>query len=96
MASVGYSASLLLQDRLLAVTPQDTHGHALGLHTSGMLTMQAVGAALGAALGGALGGALAQWLPPADVMTLLAAASVLVTLALTPGLGHHRSPLVST
>ena len=92
MASVGYSASLLLQDRLLAVTPQDTHGHALGLHTSGMLTMQAVGAALG----GALGGALAQWLPPADVMTLLAAASVLVTLALTPGLGHHRSPLVST
>jgi len=92
VASVGYSASLLLQDRLLAVTPQDTHGHALGLHTSGMLTMQAVGAALG----GALGGALAQWLPPADVMTLLAAASVLVTLALTPGLGHHRSPLVST
>jgi len=92
VASVGYSASLLLQDRLLAVTRQDTHGHALGLHTSGMLTMQAVGAALG----GALGGALAQWLPPADVMTLLAAASVLVTLALTPGLGHHRSPLVST
>lgn len=88
VASVGYSASLLLQDRLLTVTPQDTHGQALGLHTSGMLTMQAAGAALG--------GALAQWLAPADVMTLLAAASVLVTLALTPGLGHHRSPLVST
>ncbi|MGH3402746.1 MAG: MFS transporter [Streptosporangiaceae bacterium] len=88
VASVGYSASLLLQDRLLAVTPDDLHGQALGLHSSGMLTMQAVGAALA--------GALAQWLPPADVMTVLAVASVAVTLALTPGLGHHRSPLVST
>ncbi len=88
VASVGYSASLLLQDRLLAVTPDEMHGQALGLHTSGMLTMQAVGAALA--------GALAQWLPPADVMTVLAVASVAVTLALTPGLSHHRSPLVST
>jgi predicted MFS family arabinose efflux permease len=88
VASVGYSASLLLQDRLLAVTPDELHGQALGLHTSGMLTMQAVGAALA--------GALAQSLPPADVMTVLAVASVAVTLALTPGLSHHRSPLVST
>ena len=29
-------------------------------------------------------------------MTVLAVASVAVTLALTPGLSHHRSPLVST
>ena len=48
VASVGYSASLLLQDRLLAVTPDGLHGQALGLHSSGMLTMQAVGAALAA------------------------------------------------
>jgi hypothetical protein len=78
LASVGYSASLLLQDRLVAVTPASMRGQALGLHSSGMLTMQAVGAAVA--------GALAQWLPPAATMTVIAVASIAVTLALTRGL----------
>ena len=58
LASVGYSASLLLQERLMALTPDELSGHALGLHSSGMLTMQGVGAALA--------GAVAQLTSPGD------------------------------
>ena len=34
IASVGYSATLMLQRRLIALTPEDLKGHALGLHSS--------------------------------------------------------------
>jgi MFS family permease len=78
MASVGYASTLLLQEQLLAVTPDELSGHALGLHSSGMLTMQAVGALLA--------GALAGQLSAGATMTCLAVASMVVTLALTPGL----------
>ncbi|MBD0735818.1 hypothetical protein BGM09_22240 [Streptomyces sp. CBMA29] len=53
-------------------------GHALGLHSSGMLTLQGVGATLA--------GGLAQRTSPATAMTVMAAASVAVTLVLAPGL----------
>ncbi|MET9942918.1 L,D-transpeptidase, partial [Streptomyces halstedii] len=46
LASVGFSASLLLQERLMALTPTELSGQALGLSSSGMLAMQGVGAAL--------------------------------------------------
>ncbi|MFL6123877.1 MAG: MFS transporter, partial [Actinophytocola sp.] len=82
LASVGYSATLLLQERLMALTPDELSGHALGLHSSGMLTMQGVGAAIA--------GAVAQQSSPAVAMTVMAAASVAVTLTLAPGL---RTPL---
>jgi hypothetical protein len=78
VASVGYAASLLLQERLMALTPGELSGHALGLQSSGMLAMQGVGAALA--------GAAAQWTSPAAAMAIMAAASVTVTLALAPGL----------
>jgi hypothetical protein len=78
IASVGYASTLLLQEQLLAVTPDELSGHALGLHSSGMLTMQAVGAVLA--------GALASRLPLGATMACLAGASILVTVALTPGL----------
>ena len=78
LASVGYSASLLLQERLMALTPDELSGHALGLHSSGMLAMQGVGAALA--------GVIAQLTSPATAMALMAAVSVTVTLALAPGL----------
>jgi predicted MFS family arabinose efflux permease len=77
-ASYGYSACLPLQERLVAITPDDIRGQALGLHSAGTQTMQAVGAALT--------GAAAQWLAVPVTMTVAAAASVAVTLALTPGL----------
>jgi hypothetical protein len=63
-----------LQQRLLAIVPDELSGHALGLHSAGMLTTQALAAALA--------GTLAQALPPAAVMTVLAAASVAVTLVM--------------
>ncbi|ALC20672.1 MFS transporter [Streptomyces pristinaespiralis] len=78
VGAVGFSASLLLQERLLSLTPGELTGHAFGLHSSGMLTMQGVAAAMA--------GGIAQLTSPATAMTVMAAASVAVTLALTPGL----------
>ncbi|HEX4088338.1 MAG TPA: MFS transporter [Trebonia sp.] len=78
VASVGYSATLMLQQRLIALTPENLKGHALGLHSSCMLAMQGVGAALA--------GAVAEWTSPAIGITVMAATSVAVTLALTRGL----------
>lgn len=83
VASAGFSASLLLQDRLMALTPDETAGHAQGLMASGRLAMQGVGAAVA--------GAAAQLTSPAVAMTLLAATSVAVTLSLAPGL-RPRQP----
>jgi MFS family permease len=78
VASVGYCGSLLLQDRLVALTPDDLRGQALGLHSSGMLTMQAVGATVA--------GGVAQLLSPGHAMVVMATASILVSLSLIPGL----------
>ena len=84
LASIGYAASLLLQERLMELTPDDMHGQALGLHSSGMLAMQGVGAALA--------GAVAQHTSPATAMAVMAATSVTVTLALAPGLRRAGNP----
>ncbi|MES4907880.1 MULTISPECIES: MFS transporter [unclassified Streptomyces] len=84
LASVGFAASLLLQERLMALTPEELSGHALGLHFSGLLTMQGVGATLA--------GAVAQHTSPATAMAVMAVVSVTVTLALAPGLRPHSSP----
>ena len=77
-ASIGYSATLLLQQRLMDLTPDELTGHALGLTSSGMLAMQGVGAALA--------GAVAERTSVPAAMTIMAAASVAVTLLLGPGL----------
>jgi predicted MFS family arabinose efflux permease len=74
IASVGYGATLLLQDRLLATTPEPLHGQALGLLGSGLLAMQAVGATLG--------GLVAQYVAPGTAMGILAIGSLLVSTAL--------------
>ncbi|MFE5164459.1 MFS transporter [Streptomyces sp. NPDC056697] len=85
LASIGFSATLPLQQRLMALTPDAMSGQALGLHSSGMLTMQGVSAALA--------GALAQPTSPAVAMAAMAAVSVAVTLALAPGLrGDPAAP----
>lgn len=77
VASIGYGASLVLQQRLMELTPSELSGHALGLHSSGMITMQGVAAALA--------GALAEHTSPGTAMAVMAAASVAVTLALASG-----------
>ncbi|MGW0547921.1 MFS transporter [Streptomyces altiplanensis] len=78
VGSIGFSANLLLQERLMSLVPSELKGHAFGLHSSGMFTMQGVAAAVA--------GGIAQLTSPATAMTVMAAASVAVTLALTPGL----------
>jgi len=87
VASVGYSAGLMLQDRLVTLTPPELRGQALGLHSSGLLTMQAVGATLA--------GTLASTLAIDTTMAVLAVASLLITAVLTPGL-RERSTMEVT
>ncbi|GAA0261960.1 MFS transporter [Saccharothrix mutabilis subsp. mutabilis] len=80
VASVGFAASLVLQERLMAVTPDHLAGQALGLHGTGMVAMQGIAAVLA--------GTLAQLTSPATAITVMAAASVTVTLALAKGSGR--------
>ncbi|WP_405967442.1 MFS transporter [Streptomyces sp. NBC_00015] len=81
VASVGFAASLVLQERLMSLTPDDLAGQALGLHVTGMAALQGIGAVLA--------GTLAQLTSPAAAMTLMAAGSVTVTLTLA-ALGRHE------
>ncbi|MCN9243238.1 MFS transporter [Streptomyces sp. RY43-2] len=81
LASVGFGASLIQQERLMRLTPEELSGHALGLHSSGMLTMQGVSAALA--------GGVAQLTTPGAAITAMAAASLAATLALALP-GRHR------
>ena len=82
VASLGYGATLLLQERLLALTPHRIRGHALGLHSAGMLSMQAIGATIA--------GGLADLTSAATAITILAALSLLIAIALTPGMRSER------
>ncbi|MER8230962.1 MFS transporter [Streptomyces sp. NPDC094049] len=74
VSAVGYGASLLHQERLMALVPEELGGHALGLHSSGMLALQGLSAALA--------GTLAQYCSPRTGMAVLAVASLAVTCAL--------------
>ncbi|MGQ4383107.1 MFS transporter [Streptomyces sp. SAS_270] len=85
LASVGFGASLVQQERLMDLTPDELSGHALGLHSSGMLTMQGVGATLA--------GAAAQLTSPGTAMTVMAAGSLTATAALAAaGRREKRRP----
>ncbi|TFI28273.1 MFS transporter [Streptomyces sp. 4R-3d] len=81
VASVGFAATLVLQERLLALTPDDLAGHALGLHATGTAALQGTAAALA--------GALAQLTSPATAMTLMAAGSITATLILAALTTHE-------
>lgn len=83
VASVGFGAGLVLQERLMSRTPDDLAGQALGLHFVGMSAVQGVSAALA--------GMTAQLTSPAVAMTVLAAVSATVTLTLA-ALGRHEEP----
>ncbi|MEU2857686.1 MFS transporter [Streptomyces mirabilis] len=85
LASVGFGASLIQQERLMALTPDELSGHALGLHSSGMLTMQGVSAALA--------GSVAQLASPGTAMTVMAVTSIAATLLIS---GSRQRPEVST
>jgi predicted MFS family arabinose efflux permease len=84
VASVGFGASLVQQEQLMALTPDDLSGHALGLHSAGMLTLQGACASLA--------GAIAQLTSPATAMTLMATASLGVTAVLAAASGRRHRP----
>ncbi|WP_327429515.1 MFS transporter [Streptomyces sp. NBC_01236] len=83
VASIGFGSSLMQQERLVALIPDELSGHALGLHTAGMLTMQGASAALA--------GGVAQLTSPGTAMTVMAVASIAVTLTLAPTVGGVRA-----
>ncbi|MER6677794.1 MFS transporter [Streptomyces sp. NPDC000983] len=85
LASVGFGASLVQQERLMALTPDELSGHALGLHSAGMLAFQGVGAALA--------GSVAQLTTPARAMTVMAVSSLAVTAVLARGLRTAPVPV---
>ena len=83
LAAVGYADSLPLQERLVAHTPADSRGQALGLRGTGLQAGQAVGALLAGLVADRMGvGPTAA----AHAMGVMAVASILVSLALVPGL----------
>jgi predicted MFS family arabinose efflux permease len=84
LASVGFGASLIQQERLMALTPPELSGHALGLHSAGMLTMQGVSATLA--------GTVAQLTSPGAGMAVMATGSLAVTLTLA---ASRRRPVTS-
>ncbi|WP_055601511.1 MFS transporter [Streptomyces aureus] len=84
VSASGYAASLLHQERLMSLVPEELAGHALGLHTSGMLALQGVSAALA--------GTLAQYTSPRTGMVLLALASLTVTYSLARAEGRAQGP----
>jgi MFS family permease len=91
-ASIGYSASLPLQERLITHTDPGARGQVFGLQSTGLMVGQAVGALLGGAVATLLGvGPEAA----ARAMGLLAVASVVVSLLLTPGLRRSRPRAVA-
>jgi MFS family permease len=88
LASIGYCASLPLQERLLTRTSPGVRGHVLGLHGLGMMAMQGVGA-LAAGLVATMLGADSR--AAGLAIALMAAASIVVTLALVPGLTRSKA-----
>lgn len=76
VASAGFAATLPLQERLLALTPDPVRGQVQGVESAGRMTWQGIGAALA--------GGAAQYLTPATTITALAAVSVTVTVLSRP------------
>jgi predicted MFS family arabinose efflux permease len=87
VASVGYAASLPLQERLVAHTGGESRGQVFGLSGTGLMVGQALGALLGGAVAALLGVGVEA---AATAMTVMALASLVVSLAVTPSLRRSR------
>ncbi|GAB2918324.1 MFS transporter [Streptomyces mayteni] len=75
-ASFGFPATLALQERLLALTPEGTRGQTQGVEAAGRLTWQGLGAATA--------GGVAQLVGTEAAITAMAVASIAVTVASRP------------
>lgn len=83
LASVGYAASLPLQERLVRLTSPDVRGQALGLNATGLLAFQGIGAVLAGTLAELTGAGPAA---AGTAIGIAAALSLGVAVALIPGL----------
>ncbi len=86
-ASIGYAASLPLQERLITNTDEDIRGQVLGLNSTGLLGMQGIGAAIAGGLAQLLG---LQGDAVGTAIGIMAIASLAVTFVLIPGLRRSR------
>jgi hypothetical protein len=84
VASISYAASLPLQERLVDRTSPGIRGQVLGLNSAGVTAMQGVAAVLGGLLTERLAGG------PAAAIGVLGCASLVITVALIPGLRRSR------
>ncbi|MGA4966565.1 hypothetical protein [Streptomyces pseudogriseolus] len=82
VASAGFAATLPLQERLLALTPEQVRGQVQGVESAGRMTWQGIGAAVA--------GATAQVFSPTVTITGLAAVSVCVTVLSRPYVNRAR------
>jgi hypothetical protein len=93
LASIGYAASLPLQERLVDYTSPGIRGQVLGLNSAGMMAMQGTAAVLAGLLAQRVSGG------PAVAIGALGCASLVISLALIPGLrrtqGQPGSPVAA-
>ncbi|MFF4648385.1 hypothetical protein [Streptomyces sp. NPDC001380] len=82
-AGTGFSATLPLQERLLALTGAPVRGQVQGVESAGRMAWQGLGAAIA--------GGLAQHLAPGTAIAAVAAASVAVTVASRPFVVRARA-----
>lgn len=75
IGSIGYAATLALQEGLLRATPHHLLGQAQGLENALRMTAQGVGAVLG--------GSLAEFIGPGPAIVALAATSLAITTTVT-------------
>ncbi|MEU5386518.1 MFS transporter [Kitasatospora cineracea] len=86
VAGIGFAATLPLQERLLALTPQAARGQVQGVESAGRIAWQGVGAALA--------GALAQLVEVRWAIGALAAVSLLVTVVSRPAVVREGAAAV--
>ena len=83
VGSAGFGASLLQQEQLVALAPEDVRGQALGVEGSARMTAQGLCAVLAGALADIVGAGVA--------ITVLALSSLAVTAMLAPALARAES-----
>ncbi|KQV17115.1 MULTISPECIES: MFS transporter [unclassified Kitasatospora] len=82
-ASVGFAATLPLQEQLLELTPDPVRGQVQGVESAGRMTWQGLGAAIA--------GGAAQYLAPGAAITAVAVVSLAVTVLSRPAVERARS-----
>ncbi|EFE67858.1 MFS transporter [Streptomyces viridosporus] len=83
VSGAGFAATLPLQERLLALTPDPIRGQVQGVESAGRMTWQGIGAALA--------GGIAQYLTPGTTITVLAAVSLTLTVLSRPFVARTRT-----